>query len=1425
MRAAAEQCLAAKDTRGAWLAVSDWVAQAPGDPAARLALARVAADLHAPALVIAQARRGLNAHPDAAQAQALLLLKAQAHLQVGEGAAAWTAFSHLLEVRGGNHELRTLAERARWQVHAQLNSRALWERLLADAETTATAPQAGVGDLLRLARWLAQAGQDERAFAELRTALSRWPQEVQVRDALADLLLNREPVLNEAGDSQRDDFRFAHDADRALVAAGAGGLASSALLGRWAIPPEATAAKTDPLTPQAAKQRLAEFHAALAAYATVSATALPALHAGVEAGRAAAGRTDAALDAAVLSAWKTRMGATQRNLEQALGTLHAARNTALNLSFGVRDTLTRVAAQTPAATAQALQDTAAVFAAEQVPLEGDTPVSEADTAFETVTGELITVQRAYEAGSARQALLALAQTGQPAAVLTASADLFSWGVVTPEVWRLRFAAAEQLNDAHEMLASGANAFTGEWLADGAALDRQLPDATTALLARLTALIGEADHALTEAATAWQAHDAARAFAALDHALAIDPANVHAWHERWRWSEASRQDEAALAALRTWWQLDDATDADLPPATSTAARGGNWDLLLSAADQRLLADPLDVDAHLMRATAALATRRWALVKAETPLLTATQAYASGALITGMLEGVWSGNDAALPPRIVSTIGTVLEAPGVRVWRDYQREHDQPGVTASDPASDLAKDPAGMHHERLAGRLTPEAYHERARGTAEEALAGWLEATLARRAGRNAAATQALSTAAADARLPLPFRAAAAAWVLFDSERKPVAALRAGDPWHGSLDQRDSKPLPIAPGQEVVVGEAVALARWPAGDPVCVRGILGSAAQLQRTAEAQAGGAADDPAHPAAERLFVVRDTLLAGDWSIATPVIADLTECSFSPQTPVAFSGSARLVDCTAGALALTLPAGSSAEWRGVRGDISSASISGTWRCRADDLAFLAAPIIAADGVWNLADCAVAGRIVPAIAAGGQAAWDGVRGDAITTWPAQLPAGLLLTGCTVTAPVATPTAAVLPLPAPHRDSRVLALPTAEAVVHHATTFDELQSALDATQPGEIWELARGSYDTHAPLIIPPGVAVRGNGSTISSYGTCPLHAKGAGARSVSGFSIGAQGNQTWRTAVSLSDGAWLALQDTRLWGFRDSTHVGFALTADCRLRLEGRSGTDGAPEIDPRATVDACTMLPGAADALRATITHHARDQLWALAAGDFPRMWASGKHSAAARQLADTMYLLANATELSSADFTVGLYGILQPLLRQAPAEAPPVLMAADYHCDRATEARLLDPLFKPYLATYRQGLEEAVTNHASLDDVYTFGMAFPVGSPDHEAAMDALSRGLTVAQARQEIADQTRQQAVIAEQWRKANTFKPIPVQAPVEEEWTPRPAHSGYDSGSAWGSSSSSWGSSGGPSEAQRMSNYGQKLDDRLDRVVRGY
>ena len=1447
LRAVAEQRMAAKDVSGAWLAVTDWVAQAPADPAARLALARVAADLNAPALVIANARRGLNANPDAAQAQALLLLKAQAHLQVGEAPAAWTAFSHLLELDGGNPELRALADRARWQAYAQLGGRTIWQRFLAHAEAEAAAPQASASAVLRLVRWLAQAGQQERALVELRSALGRWPQDAQVRDALADLLLSMEPVEQEFAEGERLTFRLAHAADRALVAAGNGGLASASLIGRWPLMTYQAASKHDPLTPESVRQRLAELHTARTALPTALATALPALHAGAEAGAALS-----PADAAAYAAWQARMSTALRTLEQAMSALRSAEESALDLNRRVSRELAAARGQTPPATAQALQAAQALFTAESGPLDGESPVSAAVADFETATVELITVKRAHDAAVSLQALQTLAQGNQPQAVLAASEELFSWGIASPAVWRLRFAAAEQVHDAHEMLISGARAFTGEWLVDDAALDRPLPEATAALQARLTALAADADHALGEATAAWQAGDAVHAFTALDQALAIDPANARAWHDRWQWSEASKQSAAALAALRTWWQLDDVADADLPLALSTAARGGNWDLLLSVAEQRLILDPLDAEAHLMRATAALATDRDELIKAETPLLAATQAYASGALITALHAG--TNADAALPPRILQTIGTPLEIPGLRLWRDYLAERAKPGTAAAEPAIDLSKDPAGIHHERLAGRLTPEDYRERAHGTPEEALAGWVEATLTRRAGASAEATRLLSAAAANDRLPLPFRAEAGEWLLSDSERKPVAALRAGDPWNGKPSDYGDGTLPIAAGQEVVLTGIVQLERWQAGTPVCVRGIGGYPnldLHAESEAEAEPAAAPEPAADPVATagpaatadpaatparadgqaahppRLFVARDAIISGSWTSGTPIIADLMGCEFTIRTPVTYSGTARLIDCNASDMALTLPAGSYAEWRQVRGTVDAATISGTWRCRSDDFALLAAPAITAQGVWNVADSALAGRVVPTVAAGGQVAWDGVRGDATMTWPAELPAGMLLTGCTVTAPVATPTAAVLPIPAPHRDSCVLALPTADATVRHAATVDELKAALEAAKPGEICELAPGSYASYGPLVIPPGVVLRGTDCSLSTHSVWYLHAAGAGARVVRGISIIAQGDEPKQVAASVTDGAWLALDDTWLGGLRDKHGFGYVVAADCRLRLHGSAWTDGAPQIDPRATVDPFTTVPSAATRLRTAIADHTRDQLWALATADFPRMWAGGDHRAAARALAASMHLAAEAAGLSRVDFTIGLYGVLQPVLRKVPSEAPPVLLAADEDCDQATEQRLLDPLFQPYFATYVKGIHEEVARKegVSFDSVYTFLLAFPVGSADHDAAMNALGRGLSVAQARQEIADNARKAAERAEQLRKAAAERPVVVEAPVEEEWTPRPAHSGYESGSAWGSSAASWGSSGGPSEAQRMSNYGAKLDDRLDRIVRGY
>ncbi|MET0263594.1 MAG: hypothetical protein ABW223_11890, partial [Rariglobus sp.] len=237
-RSRVEAALAKNDLPAAWIALREWTTQRPDDPAALILQSKLYLRLDAPAAAIASTRRGLapTASPAATpeQRQTLLALKAQAHTAVEEPAAAWNAYSELLETPSAQPTaIEKIARRARWDAFIQINRPAIYERLRARATADASAPGAPVSAQLTLIRWVAASESTARALSLLRQEIAKNPDSPELQVALAELLLpDACPPFGTHYRKNLIAFADTHRADLDLLRAGGkAGFAGEALAG------------------------------------------------------------------------------------------------------------------------------------------------------------------------------------------------------------------------------------------------------------------------------------------------------------------------------------------------------------------------------------------------------------------------------------------------------------------------------------------------------------------------------------------------------------------------------------------------------------------------------------------------------------------------------------------------------------------------------------------------------------------------------------------------------------------------------------------------------------------------------------------------------------------------------------------------------------------------------------------------------------------------------------------------------------------------------------------------------------------------------------------------------------------------------------------------------------------------------------------
>lgn len=1453
LRAEVNAALDRADLPAAWFAARSWLDVAPQDPAAHLAAAQVYLRLNAPAAAISAAGAGLSLPADAASAspaltRSLLALKAQAHLEVNEPAPAWAAFSRLIATATPadvTDPLVTLARRARWDAFAQLTAADAYARFFTRLSDAAARPDAPAASHLDLARWLQANNDSASARRILRAALDAQPASRELRAGFADLLLAHLVSLNDGEATRAVLAEVAPDLKRLRAGPPAEAVALTFIAQlenlHFAPPapkraePRDIVGATDTFATALPERRVAlarQFRPALDTIAGFDA----ADHA-----------DDAKISPAQLVAREPQLAQIYQTLSSAAAAADGLEATHAFLTNALHARL--AAAATPAADKPALRASLAKLEAlAEVPAPFDEIFEGGRRALFRVSDRLVTARQQARHLTARAALTSSAT---PAALLAATDAALIVGDQSAFVWRKRSEAALAANDLREALASGARAVVAEIAELDQDAAKPLPAATAALLDQLEKLVAEAPRLAAEASAAWEAGQPETAFTRLDRALVIDPALPAAWRQRWRWSEAAGDHEAAVHALDRWWRLDDRSPVPFAEAFATASRGGSWELLRSLTEARLEATPADPAALLFRAHASLALDETLLARDLVRVLDLSPHRAQGTFLQHVAENLSPG-----APRFDNTLINLLNKPdtppGLDLWLAWcVRRLRALNVPNLDAMAHLPGIPASIHRDRLYDQVSPADYLARTAGTPEEPRARFVNFLVASSAALTPEVRELGERVAHDAALPLVLRALAHRLLLLADPTRAAPALRASDLFH-ARHAPDPKRAWGAPGQEIFISAPVNTADYPVHLPIRLRGHGSFPPRVEVSS-------ADRRRPEAGSRLLAFHSVSLGGpglsDSSLKPLLSGHAVELSRG--TVLSVHGAARFVASRFLENRIEVAPTGRLDLRDCDALLTATRIAGTWTSHGGEFRFATPPAVVGGARLTHTGTVLTGEFPFPLPAGAQVRWRDLVASTGANWPDSLPAGWQLDGVRVVAATTATGPAVRPLPAPHRGQHyVVAAPNAAATATVAS-LSELEDALKSARPGAVVALQKGDYLPFSPLILPPGVSLVGQPGVrllvpVGSTGAFSLAQPGAArirdlavehhdpTRTATHYTP----DRTDKTLFLLGADTWMSVHGGSQERWFQETHHFADLGARARLELHDRRVLDRV-QLAAGAQLYYRDVGHDSIVVLRREIARHSREQLWADAVrrfeAEFARATNVTERSAAVREFDHAVGEVGRLTQAGTHASTRALIKTLLPAVQRHPNEAVTLYTTAR-HLETShmpTHRAALPESLKAALLRHIAAFDEANRiglNRVSVETVLEFQSAYPPGSTDYAAARAALERGLTPAQFRAEQTARKQKDAELA-----AALAQRLKAQAAANAEALKRSAadRSRYGSSAAStsggtysGPTAQTWSASNvsvprlapawTPSASQQMSNYRHNLNVQIMSVT---
>ena len=1454
LRAEVNTALDRNDLPAAWFAARGWLEVAPEDPATHLAAAQVYLRLNAPAAAISAAGAGLSL-PHAASSQpgltrSLLALKAQAHLAVNEPAPAWAAFSRLIASAppaDAPDPLVNVARRARWDAFAQLTAGDAYTRFFTRLSDAAARPDAPAAAHLNLARWLQANDDSASARRILRAALEAQPASRELQAGFADLLLAHLVSLNDGNAARAVLTEVAPDLKRLRAGPPADAVALTliAQLEDLYLAPAAPK-RTEPTDLAAAAAAFAaalpDRRVALARKFRPAQDVLATLDSDDTA-------TEAKITAAQLAVVEPQLARIHETLSAAateadhMEATHAFLTNTLHARLG--------ATSTPAAEKAAFQ--AAIAKLEvlaEVPPPFDGIFTAGRRALFLIPDRVVATRQHARRLIARTALTAATT---PAALLAATEAALIIGDRSAFVWRKRLDAALAADDMPEALASGSRALVAEMAEFDRDLRAPLPAATAALHDQLEKLTAEAPRLVAEASAAWEAGQPETAFARLDRALILDPALPSAWLQRWRWSEAAGDHEAAVHALDRWWRLDDRTPVPFTEAFATASRAGAWELLRSLAESRLETAPADPAALLFRAHASLALDQTLLARDLVSVLDLSPHRAQGTFLRHVADNLTPGG----APRFDNTLVNLLNKPdtpaGLDLWLAWSvRRLRALNVPNVDAMAHLPAIPASVHRDRLYNQLSPADYLARTAGTPEESRAHFVNFLIASSAALTPEVRELGERVAQDAALPLVLRALAHRILLLADPSRAAPALRASDLFHARHAPDPKRPWG-APGQEIFISAAVKTADYPVHLPLRLRGHGSFPPNVEVSA-------ADRRRSESGSRLLAFHGVSLSGPGlsdSAIKPLLSGHA-VELTRGTALAVHGAARFVASRFLENRVEVAPGARLDLRDCDASLTATRIAGTWTSNGGEFRFATPPAVVGGARLAHTGTVLTGEFPFPLPAGAQVRWRDLVASTGANWPDSLPDGWQLDGVRVVAATATAGPAVRPLPAPHRGQHYIVAGPNAAATATVTSLPELQVALRSARPGAVLALQQGAYQPSSPLSLPPGVSLVGqpgarilvpNGSTgaftLAQPGAARLRNLAVEHYDPTRTATHYTPDQTDKTLFILGADTWMSVHGGSQERWFQETHHFADLGARARLELHDRRLVDRV-QLAAGAKLYYRDVDRDALAVLRREIAGHSREQLWADAARRFEAELARAtnvaERSAAVRDFDDAIGEVGRLTHAGTVVSTRALIKTLLPAVQRYPNEAVTLYTTARHletshlPTHRAAMPESLKAAIRRHVAAFNEANRIGL-NRVSVQTVLEFQSAYPPGSPDYAAARAALERGVTPAQFQAEQAAKKQKNAELA-----AALAQRLKTQAAANAEAIKRSAADRTRYGSPAASSGSSsysgptartWSASNisvprlapawTPSASQQMSNYRHNLNVQIMSVTR--
>lgn len=1453
LRAEMDAALDRGDIPAAWFAANRWLELAPQDPATHLAAARLYLRLDAPAAAISAAGAGLSlliadSSSNPALTRSLLALKAQAHLAVNEPAPAWAAFSRLVASAApadNDDPLVNAARRARWDAFTQLAAADSSGRFFARLSDAAARPDAPAAAHLALALWLQANDDSAGARRILRAALAAQPASRELHAGFADLLLAQVIALDDSNAIRALFTEIAPDLKRLRTATPADPLALALIADNEAIflssldapkftePTDLVAAAT------AFAATLPQHRARLAAKLTQAVDALAAFDLADD---------ETPPTPAALAAREPSVAKHRETLAAGIAEVDRLYDTQSSLIYALS---VRISAAAPA-DKPALEGALAKL---QALAEASSPHDEAlIAARQTFTNLSRRVAENRQRAREMAARAALSAATTPDALLAATDAALLVRDQSALVWRKRFELAVATQDLSETLANGARALTAEIAESDQDPRTPLPAATAALLDRLETLTNEAPRLVAEASAAWEAGQPETAFTRLDRALVLDPALPSAWLQRWRWSEAAGDHEAAVHALDRWWRLDDRSPVAFAEAFATASRAGAWELLRSLSEARLEIAPADPAAILFRAHASLALDETLLARDLVSVLDLSQHRAQGAFLRNVAENLTPG-----APRFDNSVVNLLNKPdtppGLDLWLGWcSRRAKALKATKLDPADEITIIPASIHRDRLNDRVSPADYLTRTAGTPEQSRAHFINFLIASSAALTPEVRELGERVAKDSDLPLVLRALAHRTLLLDDPSRAAPSLRASDLFHARHAPDPKRPWG-APGQEILISAAVKTADYPVHRPLRLRGHGTFPPSVEVSA-------ADRNRSEPVSRLLAFRGVSVSGPGlsdSAIKPLLSGHA-VEFTRGTVLIVHGTARFVASRFLENRVEVASGARLDLRDCDASLTATRIAGTWTSAGGELRFAKAPLVEASARLTHTGTVLTGEFPFPIPAGAQVRWRDLVASTGANWPDSLPAGWQLDGVRIVAASATAGPAIRPLPTPHRGQHyVVAAPNAPATVTVAS-LDELQETLRSARPGAVLALQKGDYLAPSPLIIPPGVSLVGQpGARIlvpfGSTGAFTLAQPGAArlrdldvehhdpTRTASTYTP----DQTDKTLFILGADTWMSVHGGSQKRWFQETHHFADLGARARLELHDRRPLERV-QLAADAKLYYRDFDRDPIVTLRLEIARHSREQLWADAARRFETQFSRAttftERSAAVREFDHAIGEVGRLTQAGTPASTRALIKTLLPAVQRYPNEAV-MLYCTARHLEtshipthRAALPESLKAAMQRQVAAFNEANRIGL-NRVSVETVLEFQSAYPPGSPDYAAARAALERGLTPAQFQAEQAAQRQKNAELAAALAERLKAQAVANAAALKRSDADRArygsAFSGSGSGYYTGPTARTWSASSipasrlapawTPSESQQMSNYRHNLDVQIMGATRRY